>query len=117
MNRELKAYRERKRILEVLGLDECDMEQVYRALGRDEESIQGMKDVTRALDNRLLAWELCRKRLWWQLAGAGGGYRSRAMMLTSKAATAMAVEIQNLPEARRVLRSSSRADTPRRVIW
>lgn len=35
MNRELKAYRERKRILEVLGLDECNMEQVYRALGRD----------------------------------------------------------------------------------
>ena len=60
--------RERKRILEVLGLDECDMEQVYRALGRDEESIQGTKGVTRALDNRLLAWELCRKRLWWQLA-------------------------------------------------
>ena len=27
--------RERKRILEVLGLDECNMEQVYRALGRD----------------------------------------------------------------------------------
>ena len=26
---------ERKRILEVLGLDECNMEQVYRALGRD----------------------------------------------------------------------------------
>ena len=68
MNRELKAYRERKRILEVLGLDECDMEQVYRALGKDEESIQGMKDVTRALDNRLLAWKLCRMRLWWQLA-------------------------------------------------
>lgn len=68
MNRELKAYRERKRILEVLGLDESDMERVYRALGRDEASIQGMKDVTRALDNRLLAWELCRKRLWWQLA-------------------------------------------------
>ncbi len=35
MNRELKAYRERKRILEVLRLDECNMEQVYRALGRD----------------------------------------------------------------------------------
>lgn len=35
MNRELKAYRERKRVLEVLGLDECDMEQVYRAQGRD----------------------------------------------------------------------------------
>lgn len=39
MNRELKAYRERKRILEVLGLDESDMERVYRALGRDEEFI------------------------------------------------------------------------------
>lgn len=68
MNRELKAYRERKRILEVLGLDESDMERVYRALGRDEASIQGMKDVTRALDNRLLVWKLCRKRLLWQLA-------------------------------------------------
>lgn len=67
MNRELKAYRERKRILEVLGLDESDMEQVYRALGRDEESIQSMKDVTRALDNRLLAWELRRADLWLQL--------------------------------------------------
>lgn len=67
MNRELKAYRERKRILEVLGLDESDMERVYRALGRDEESIQDMKDVTRALDNRLLAWELRRVDLWLQL--------------------------------------------------
>lgn len=67
MNRELKAYRERKRILEVLGLDESDMERVYRALGRDEESIQDMKDVTRALDNRLLAWELRRVDWWLQL--------------------------------------------------
>lgn len=68
MNRELKAYRERKRILEVLGLDESDMEIVYWLFGRDEESIRDMKDVTRALDNRLLAWELRRKRLWWQLS-------------------------------------------------
>lgn len=67
MNRELKAYRERKRILEVLGLDESDMERVYRALGRDEESIQDMKEVTRALDNRLLAWELRRADLSLQL--------------------------------------------------
>ncbi len=68
MNRELKAYRERKRILKVLGLDEHDMKQVYRALGRDEESIQDMELVVKVLDDRLLAWELCRKRLWWQLA-------------------------------------------------
>lgn len=67
MNRELKAYRERKRILEVLGLDESDMERVYLALGRDEEFIQDMKDVTRALDNRLLAWKLRRVDLWLQL--------------------------------------------------
>lgn len=67
MNRELKAYRERKRILEVLGLDESDMEQVYRALGRDEKSIQDMKDVTRALDIRLLAWKLRRADLWLEL--------------------------------------------------
>nr|DAP13287.1 MAG TPA: hypothetical protein [Caudoviricetes sp.] len=67
MNRELKAYRERKRILEVLGLDESDMVRVYRALGRDEEFIQDMKDVTRALDNRLLAWELRRVDWWLQL--------------------------------------------------
>jgi len=89
MNRELKAYRERKRILEVLGLDESDMERVYRALGRDEESIQDMKDVTRALDNRLLAWELRRVRLVvtagcgvYRTTGIGGGYCS---MVTSKA--------------------------------
>ena len=67
MNRELKAYRERKRILEVLGLDESDMEQVYRALGRDEKSIQSMKDVTNALDIRLLAWKLRRADLWLEL--------------------------------------------------
>lgn len=67
MNRELKAYRERKRILEVLGLDESDMEQVYRALGRDEEFIQDMKDATRALDNRLLAWKVRRADLWLDL--------------------------------------------------
>lgn len=67
MNRELKAYRERKRILEVLGLDESDMVRVYRALGRDEEFIQDMKDVTRALDNRLLAWKLRREDWWLQL--------------------------------------------------
>ncbi len=67
MNRELRAYRERKRILEVLGLDESDMEQVYRALGKDEESIQSMKDVTRALDNRLLVWKLSRVDWWLQL--------------------------------------------------
>lgn len=67
MNRELKAYRERKRILEVLGLDESDMERVYLALGRDEEFIQDMKDATRALDNRLLAWKLRRVDLWLQL--------------------------------------------------
>lgn len=67
MNRELKAYRERKRILEVLGLDESDMERVYRALGKDEEFIQDMKDVTRALDNRLLACKLRRVDWWLQL--------------------------------------------------
>lgn len=67
MNRELKAYRERKRILEVLGLDESDMEQVYRALGRDEKSIQDMKDVTSALDIRLLAWKVRRADLWLEL--------------------------------------------------
>lgn len=83
MNRELKAYRERKRILEVLGLDESDMERVYRALGKDEEFIQDMKDVTRALDNRLLAWELCRKRLWWQLAAGLAALAALAVVIAA----------------------------------
>lgn len=71
MTQDLKAYRERKKILEALWLNEDDMERIYQTLGRDEKFIQDMKAVREVLDMQLFAWEKTRmKVILWQLAVA-----------------------------------------------
>lgn len=81
MTRELKAYRERKKILEALWLSEGDMERMYRELGKDEKFIQDMKTVREVLDMQLFVWK---RAILWRLAAAA------LAVLTALAAGAIA---------------------------